>query len=161
MGTTETAEAGTSRDRRAPGARDAGVTFVEILITVVLMGTVVIGILAATRTSIIASRTSEEAAQVQSALLAAAERVERAPRDQFPCESLRIPVENAAKLTFGVDDPTPYVEVVTEHLMAGEWKPNACPSTGFQANLLQRLTITMTHPGSGLERTLEVIKGDA
>lgn len=149
------AEPGRDRFRR-----DTGVTLIEVLITVVLLGTVVVGILGAARMSIMASRTSKEAAQVQSALLAAAERVERAPRDQFPCDSLRVPVENAAQLKLDVDDPSTVVEIEFEHLTASGWVAGACPETGGQANLVQRLTITMTHPTSGLRRTLEVVKAD-
>ena len=144
--------------------RDAGVTLVEILITIVLMGTVVAGILALTQTSIIASKTSEDAARVESALLTAAERVERADRLLFPCDDdLPKPVEAAAQLKLGVTDVEApnYAKVETEHLdQTGTWAPGACPGGVYQPNLVQRITITMTSPDTGLTRSLEVIKGD-
>ena len=142
--------------------RDTGYSFVEVLVTVVLLGTVVLGLLAATRTQITASRTSREAARVESALLAAAERVERAPRsDGYTCD-LSGPVYAAAQLELGVlaaDAPT-YAKLDYEHLTATGWVPGACPGGVYQPNLVQRIGITMISPDSGLTRKLEVLKGD-
>ncbi|MCB0967831.1 MAG: hypothetical protein KDB37_13425 [Ilumatobacter sp.] len=134
------------------------------MITIVLLGTVVAGILTLTQTSIIASKTSDEAARVESALLTAAERVERADRLLFPCDDdLPKPVEAAAQLKLGVspDEASTYAKVETEHLdQTGKWAPGACPNGIYQPNLVQRITITMTSPDTGLTRSLEVIKGD-
>ena len=147
--------------RRAPRA-DTGSTFVEVLVTIVLMGTVVLGLLAATRTQIIASHTSREAARVESALLAASERVERAPRSEgYTCD-LSGPVYAAAQLKLGVsavDAPT-YAKLDYEHLTAAGWVAGACPGGAYQPNLVQRIGITMISPESGLTRKLEVLKGD-
>ena len=155
--------AGDNSYQRAP-QRDPGVTLVEIMITIVLLGTVVAGILTLTQTSIIASKTSDEAARVESALLTAAERVERADRLLFPCDDdLPKPVEAAAQLKLGVspDEASTYAKVETEHLdQTGKWAPGACPNGIYQPNLVQRITITMTSPDTGLTRSLEVIKGD-
>lgn len=142
--------------KRMP-SRDAGVTFIEILITIVLMGTVVLGILALTRTSILASKTSKEAATVESALLSAAERVERADRDDFVCD-LSGPIHAAAQVKLGVPlaDASNYVTIEYEYLAANAWTPGCVD----QPNLVQRITITMEHPESGLSRSVEVIKGD-
>ena len=142
--------------------RDTGSSFIEVLVTIVLMGTVVLGLLAATRTQITASRTSREAAQVESALLAAADRVERAPRSEgYTCD-LSGPVYAAAQLELGVsaaDAPT-YAKLDYEHLTATGWMPDACPGGAYQPNLVQRIGITMISPDTGLTRKLEVLKGD-
>ena len=144
-----------------PG-RDRGVTFVEILITIVLIGTVVLGILAVTRTSIIASKTSKEAATVESALIAAAERVERADRAVIPVCDLSGPIHAAAQTKLGVPlaDAPNYVTIEYQHLVGTTWTDGACPGGTAQPNLVQRITITMEHPDSGLTRSVEVIKGD-
>lgn len=148
----------------APSRRDEGVTLIEILITIVLLGTLVAGILTLTQTSIIASKTSEDAARVESALLTAAERVERADRLLFPCDDdLPKPVEAAAQLKLGVtpEQAPTYAKVRTEHLDGtGKWATGACPGGVYQPNLVQRITITMTSPDTGLTRSVEVIKGD-
>jgi Tfp pilus assembly protein PilE len=142
--------------------RDSGSTFVEVLVTIVLLGTVVLGLLAATRTQIIASRTSREAAQIESALLAAAERVERAPRSEGYWCDLSGPVYAAAQLELGVsaaEAPT-YALLAYEHLTATGWDPGACPGDVYQPGLVQRIGITMISPESGMTRKLEVLKGD-
>ena len=166
-GTIETTDAPASGRAAVSPRRDAGVTFVEILVTIVLLGTVVVGILAATQTSIIASRTAAEAAQVETALLSAVERVERATRDEgYTCD-LSGPIYAATQLQLGVsaaEAPT-YASISYEHLTAAGWQPGACPIDGgglpqYQPNLVQRIRITMTSPDGGLSRTLEVVKGD-
>ena len=153
----------TDKSQRAE-QRDQGVTLVEILITIVLMGTLVAGILTLTRTSIIASKTSEDAARVESALITAAERVERADRLLFQCDDeLPQPVRAAAQLKLGVtpEQAPSFAWIETEHLnSSGRWEVGACPSPGWQPNLVQRITITMKSPDTGLTRSLEVIKGD-
>lgn len=142
---------------------DSGQSLVELLIAIVLFSTLVVGVLATTRTTIIASRTSKDAALVESALLSAAERVERASRDDgYTCEELTGPVEAAAQLKLGVDAASApdYAKVKFEHLTAAGWVDGACPGGAYQANLVQRITITMINPDTGLSRSLEVIKGD-
>ncbi len=142
-------------------SRDAGVTLVEILITIVLMGTVVLGVLTATRTLIIASRTSDEVAQVQTALLTAAERIDRAPREQYRCV-FDDPIRAAAQLELGVpaDVVDNYWSVEYEHLGPTGWADGACPATGYQQHLVQRITITMQIPESSVRRSLTVVRSD-
>ena len=157
----------TGQDRSAP--RDDGTTFIELLVTIVLTGTIVLGVLAATQASVRASRVSREASRVESALLTAAERIERASRDDADYEcplpvDLSGPVYAAAQLKLGVSsgDAPMYASVGYEHLSGGVWQPGPCPPPSeSQQNLVQRITITMTSPNNGLTRTMEVLKGDA
>lgn len=158
---------GANRAEQSRGTRDRGMTLIEVLVTIVLIGTVVVGILAATQASIIASRTSRDAARVQSALVSAAERVERAGRDDgYTCD-LSGPIHAASQLHLGVtaaEAPT-YTAIGYEHLTAAGWQSGACPvgsggQAQYQPNLVQRIRITMTSPETGLSRTLEVLKGD-
>lgn len=156
-------------NRQGQPRSDRGVTFIEIVVTITLMGTLVLGILAATQASVRASRVSRESSKVESALLTAAERIERAPRSdatyQCPGVDLSGPVQAAAQLKLGVtsaEAPT-YAKIVRyEHLFEGAWVDGACPGpTESQQNLVQRITISMTSPDSGLTRSMEVLKGDA
>lgn len=141
--------------------RDAGVTLTEILITVVLLGIVVVGILTATRTLVLASRTADEVAQVQTALLTAAERIDRAPREQYLCV-FDDPIRAAAQLELGVPATVVdnYWSVEYEHLAPSGWAAGACPATGYQQHLVQRITITMSIPDSSVSRSLVVVKAD-
>jgi hypothetical protein len=100
---------------------------------------------------------------VTSAVLAAAERIERAPRTAFQCEEdLQELVYAAAELKLGVsaDEVADYVDLGYEHLAGDDWVDGACPVSGFHVNLVQRVHITMIGPDTGLQRNLEVIKGD-
>ncbi len=156
-----TIDVGTPRDE---GERDRGATFVEVLVTIVLLGTIVLALMAAMRTQVVASRTSREAARVESALLAAAERVERSGREEFTCD-FGPPIYAAAQVKLGVsaaEAPT-YALIEYEHLTATGWQPGACPGPGgdeYQPNLVQRIGITMISPDNGLMRKMEVLKGD-
>ena len=146
---------------RTARATDAGVTLVEILITIVLIGTVVLGILTATSTLIVASRTADEVAQVQTALLTAAERIDRAPREQYRC-AFDDPIRAAAQLELGVSDAEVdnYWSVEYEHLGPSGWTDGACPATGYQQHLVQRITIAMKIPNSEVSRSLTVVRSD-
>ena len=64
---------------RRPARRD-GFSLVEMVITIALLGTVVVGVLAAVQGSIKASTTARHSAQIQTVLLNAADRVNRAPK---------------------------------------------------------------------------------
>lgn len=163
---------------RARGG-DRGFSFVEILVTVVLLGTVVLSIIVATQTSIIASRVNRESARVESALLNAAERIERADRDVFRCKLDGL-VNAATQYSFGVDasEADAYYSVDQWYLdpVLG-WTNEACPDRNgngifgvdaagnedvldFYDGLVQKVVITMISPDNGLTRTLEVVKGD-
>ena len=61
------------------GDPDSGFSLVEIVIAIVLMATVVVAILNAVSTSVKASSVSRSAAQVETAVVNAADRVNRAP----------------------------------------------------------------------------------
>ena len=62
------------------GDPDSEFAVVEIVIAVVLMGTVVVAILNAVTTSVRASSVSRSAAQVETAVVNASDRVNRAPK---------------------------------------------------------------------------------
>lgn len=143
---------------------DAGFTFIEIVVTISLMGIVVLALLVATRTSVTASQTTKAVAGVESAMLNAADRIERAPRADFQCD-LEPLVVAAAVTEFALPtgaDPVAsgIVAVDQEHLEGGDWQSGACPTGGFQPGLLQRVTFTLTSPDGSVSRTMQVVKGD-
>lgn len=143
-----------------PG-RDRGITLIEIVITITLLGVVVVPILVAVATTIRSSRVSEDAAQVETLLVNAVDRVNRATRGDFPCD-LTSPVVAAVET---VGWPATSVQVGHEYLDVNEnWVTDtsgtACPGGSFQNGIVQRITITITSPDEGLTRSLQVIRGD-
>lgn len=140
-------------------SRDRGITLIEIVITITLLGVVIVPILAAVATSIRSSRVSEDAAQVETLLVNAVDRVNRATRGDFPCD-LTSPVEAAVET---VGWPATSVRVDHAYLdVNGSWvtEATACPGGSFRQGIVQRITITITSPDEGLTRSLQVIRGD-
>ena len=158
-GTIQTSDARTSGREPVPPRRDSGVTFVEIVVTIVLMGVIVVPILAAVRTSIRASSVSEIAAEVETVLVNAVDRVSRAPRPAFSCDPDLTRPARAAAETHGWDAST--VSVRHRHWAGTDWSDwgEPCPASGFSTNLVQLIEITVTDPDGRVSRTLEVVKG--
>lgn len=146
-------------DEPSTSRRDAGVTFVEIVVTIVLMGVVVVPILAAVRTSIQASTISEVAAEVETVLVNAVDRVSRAPRPAFSCDPDLTGPARAAAETHGWDPSL--VVVRHRHWTGSAWSPwgEPCPASGYSTHLVQSVEITVTDPEGRVSRTLEVVKG--
>ena len=139
---------------------DRGFTFIEIVVTISLLGIVVLSLLVATRTSVTVSSTTRTVANVESAMLNAADRIERAPRPD--CDLSKF-VEAAALTEFALpagSDLSAIVQVDQQHLAGAAWQDGACPSSGFQPGLLQRVTFTLTSPAGSVSRTMQVVKGD-
>lgn len=159
-------QAGTNRPRsNRPGTNrrgDDGITLIEIVITITLLGLVVVPILVAVTTSIKSSRVSESAAQVETLLVNAVDRVNRATQADFPCD-ISSPVKAAVET---VGWPASAATVYHEYLdIDGTWKTDdggatACRSTGFQVGIVQRVTVTITSPEGGVSRSLQVVRGD-
>lgn len=149
----------------ATGRRDAGVTLVEIVISIVLMGTVVIAILNATSTSIRTSSVSRDAAQVETVVVNAADRINRAPircdiggYTEYAVAAVRSQgwwtnegeFAQAADVRHEFYDPA----------MSPPWREGVCPVDDFGKRLIQRVTVTITSPQESISRTIQVVKSD-
>lgn len=171
MSTTDLVSSGVraANRRPAPGdissppraSRDAGFTFVEIVVTIVLVGIVVVPVLAAVRSSIRAASLTGEAAEVETLLVNAIDRVSRADRGNFSCDFRSL--VDAAVETHGW--PTSTAVVTQKYLdSAGTWVQGpgntACPGTGFQNGMVQLIHIRIISPNTRIVRELEVVKGD-
>jgi len=138
--------------------RDGGMTFVETVVTVVLLGVVIVPILAAVRGAIRTSSVTEAAAQVETVLINAADKVQRAPNVGDDACDFSTYAEAAA---IAQGWPASSVTVNHEHLdNLGTWRSGACPDGGDQANLAKRITITVSSPGHTVSRTIQVVKSD-
>jgi hypothetical protein len=130
---------------------------IEMILAVMLTGMVVLGLLAGIRASTKASSIAYEGGQLETVLINAADRVQRAPQR---CEYEAY--VDAAALAQGWD--VGMISVSTEQLVANtgstsDWAPQACPDD-VQPFDVQRLTITATTPNEKISRTMTVVKSD-
>lgn len=147
------------RPRHLPdeSRRDRGFNFVEVVVTIALLGLVMVPVLAAVSALIRTSQVNESAAQVETLIVNAVDRVNRADRASYQCDYT--PAIEAAVGTVGW--PPTSVAVVHEHLgvVSGTWEPTGCPGGVVNPLLIQRVTITITNPDEGLTRSIQVVKG--
>ncbi len=160
------------RDRR-----DRGVSLIEILVAVVIMGMGVTAVLVGLRTTTKASTIDEQHAISFAWLQAASDAVYKAPR--VSCDgntkATVIAAYNAAVQPPSVPKPTSWPNpaaasiAVTNVQFLGkpnpdanyEWGDTYCLEGGLYANspqYTQRVTIRTTSPG-GLVKTLQMVKG--
>jgi type II secretory pathway pseudopilin PulG len=137
---------------------DRGFTMIEAVVTIALTASIVVALLAAVRTSVKASSTIYTAAQVETTLINAADRVGRAPQR---CEYDEY-VEAAA---VAAGWPTTSAHADVELLVGNtgdpvaDWAPQACPDAVGPFDV-QRLTIRVTSPDDAISRTITVVKGN-
>jgi len=149
---------------RAPRS-DQGFSIIEIVISLALIGIVVMAILDAVITMEGASVRSQSAAQIETAIVNASDRVNRAPKG---CNYLGY--AQAAVQMQGWDHNL--VTAVQEYYQpganaatAGTWQSGtgnspACPGLQPADLLVQRVTITITTPDGKARRTIQVVKSD-
>jgi len=147
-------------EQRLQRDRDSGFSFVEIVITITLMGVVVAPILTAVAASIKASTVSLASAEVETVLVNAVDRVNRSTRARFPCD-LTSPVVAAVE-THGWAPSSATLR--HEYLdSSGAWQTDAggtaCPGGIPQNGLIQRITVTITSPEANVSRSLQVVRG--
>jgi hypothetical protein len=148
-----------------PDARDGGFSFVEILSTIVLMGIVLVPLMNATIQAVKASSSSRRIAELQTVLLNAADRVNRA---NVKCDYL-VYIQAAAQ-TKGWDPDQAsatyeYYQPGSSATVAGTWQTGPAATPGCNGalptpNLVQRVTIKMTSPETDLSRTIVMVKSN-
>jgi Tfp pilus assembly protein PilV len=150
------------RDR---GRDDRGNTLIEIVITVVLMAVIIIPVLEAVRTSIAASATSRSAAQVETALVNAADRVNRAPKrcNYTIYAQAAVQTQGWAANTASVTQQ--YYVPGADARTAGTWMTGdplspGCAGLSPTDLLVQRVTIHLTSPDGTIRRSIQVVKSD-
>lgn len=144
------------RPRRRRG--DRGFTLIEAVVTISLTGLVVAGIVASVRTLILSSSISYKAAEVETVVINAADRVARAPQ---LCDYEAY--VDAAALANGWETST--VSSTVDRLVANtgnpstDWAPQTCPADVRPFDV-QRITITVTTPDGRITRTAPVVKSE-
>ena len=146
----------------SPPGRDAGFTLPEIAIAIVLMAILVVPLLQAVSTTITASSRSRSAAQVETAVVNASDRVNRAPKSCDYTEYVRAAVQSQGWLGESASIVQERYVPPTQLQEQGAWLDGACDSgqTDPPDLLVQRVTITITSPDGKASRTIQVVKSD-
>jgi prepilin-type N-terminal cleavage/methylation domain-containing protein len=146
------------------GRRDRGFTLIEAVIAIALMGTVAIASLSAVTTSIRASSVSRSAAEVETAIVNAADRVNRAKKSCDYTIYAQAAVQTEGWPASAAVVTQQYYQPSGSPSVAGQWLEGplsapACP--GVQSDLLvQKVTIQITNPDGNVTRSIEVVKSD-
>jgi hypothetical protein len=147
--------------------RDAGVSFIEVLVAIVLLGTAMIGTLAAVRASIIGSRVERDHAMAHQWLQSASEVVRDTPR--LGCDAMTEPaIRSSYQTTIRAEAPAPagwndatLIEIIPPiRFWDGEQylAPPACYET--QERYLQLIKLKVSSPAGEIIETVEVVKHD-
>ena len=162
-----------SAERAKPGVtrgRDAGATMVEILLAIVLLGTVVTTLLAAVQAGVTTSARNRQAAAIETMVVNIADRINRAPADK--CNYA--PYAQFAADTYDWDgtvdvdqyyyEPPPATPSGAAQLqLAGSWQgdgSSACKEDARRENEASRIVVTIRAAGSNTWRTIEVVKSN-
>ncbi|NQY54930.1 MAG: prepilin-type N-terminal cleavage/methylation domain-containing protein [Ilumatobacteraceae bacterium] len=151
------------QEHAAPDVRDRGVSLVEVVVAIVLIGTVVVATINAVSGSIRVSSTSRTAAQLETAIVNAADRVNRAERG---CDYTIY--AQAAVQTEGWDPSTAavtheYYLPAASPTQQGTWQTGSAGAPGCAGTeptdlLVQRVTINITSPDGSVRRSIQVVK---
>lgn len=155
---------------------DEGFSLVEILVTIVLMGTTMVAVLLSLQTTIRATVVDRDHATSFAWLQAASDEVYRAPR--IACTEGQAAAMNAYDVAAKsvdrppawVGEPTATIRVKTVEYLGKddpdavfEWDATYCfEGVGFEDSRLytQRVTIEATSPDGGLVKTLQMVKSE-
>ncbi len=141
---------------RTRAGRDRGFSLIEVVVTLTLMAVVLLPILNAVATTIKASSQGRAAAQVETALVNAADRVNRAP---MSCH-YEMYAEAAVPQFKDFVVTVSYAYYAPNAAPADRWVPQACED-GMDSprdGLVQRVVVAVTSPNGDIRREIQVVK---
>jgi hypothetical protein len=148
-----------------PRSSDEGFSLVEVVIVVMLMGIVIVAVMSAVITSIATSAITRSGARVETVIVNAADRVNRAPKscDYSAYAQAAVQTEGWAASAAVVTQEyyTPAVAPTSPGIWtAGSTSSPACPGGALTDLLVQRVTIRINSPDGRVHRSVQVVKSD-
>ncbi len=141
--------------------RDAGFSLVESVVTIMLVGIAMVPLMLGVFTNVRASSQTRTAAEVETVLVNAADRVNRAGEGcDYDVYVEAAALENGWKSELVTAVYEHYVPGPTSPIDVGTWVAGACPGAQRPDGLVQRVTITVQSPDGSLTRSLVVVKSD-
>lgn len=135
--------------------RDVGTSVIEVVCAIALTAILIIPLVEGLRTGIRASAINEAAANAETAIVDAADRINRAPQSCdykiYAQASVQIRGWEAGQASVTHEHYDPIVDA---------WQPGGCRFASPTEDLVQRLTITITTPNLGVTRSLQVVKSN-
>ncbi len=148
-----------------PRGSDEGFSLIEVVIVVMLMGIVIVAVMSAVITSIATSAVTRSGARVETVVVNAADRVNRAPKscDYSPYAQAAVQTEGWSASAAVVTQE--YYTPAAVPTSAGTWTNGptsspACPAGALTDLLVQRVTIQINSPDGRVRRTIQVVKSD-
>ncbi len=146
--------------QRRPATCDRGYSFVETVVTVVLIAIVIVPVMSSVIASVKVSTLSRSAAQAETAMINAADRINRAP---LACDYTLY--AQAAVQTEGWSPDRARVHQEWYDAQANDWvdegpSGDGCQFAAVTDDLVQKVTIVITTPDSQISRTIEVVKSN-
>lgn len=142
--------------------RDEGFSMVELVMTIVLIAIAIVPLMDATITSIRASTIAREAAEVETVLANAADRVNRAPTlcnyDIYAQAAALSKGWQASSVSVTYQYYVPGASALASD--PGTWASGACPGGSRTPRLIQLVTITISSPSEDVTRSVKVVKSD-
>ena len=134
---------------------DRASSLIEIVVAISLMGVIMLPLMAAVRTSIKASVTNEAAATAETAIVDAADRINRAP---MACD-YAVYVRAAVQIR-GWDPDQATISHEYWDVDTDSWQPGGCELAVPTDRLVQRLEVSISAPQGGITRSIEVLKSN-
>lgn len=140
--------------------RDHGYSLIEIVVAISLLGMVIVPVLAAVKSSIQVSSVASSAAKAETAMINAADRINRAP---LSCDYKLY--AQASVQTEGWPANAASVRQEWYNPQTNAWVDegptgDGCPYANVTEELVQRVTVDINVPNSDISRNIQVVKSN-
>ena len=151
--------------RLRQGDTDHGATLIELVIVVMLLGVVIVAILGAVITSVVTSRTARNSARVETVVVNATDRLNRAPKGCDYAAYVQAAVQTEGWPISTASVVQKYYTPGADSTIVGTWSTGlsaapACPAGSNSDLVVQRISVTIKSPDGRVTRSIEVLKSD-